>query len=144
MPYLGQDGQVDVTGRATSPGIGKTTTDSLAELRAGGRKVVLVEPTPYKPNFDPLDCLSKAKVMPRVPVHRAAEPTRLEAMYRRLDKQYDDVWSLDLDHTVCPYFPICDPIVNHEVAKLDTTHFTRSFVRTLGPTSTTTSRRTAF
>ena len=43
------------------------------------------------------------------------------------------MWSLDLDHIVCPYFPICDPIVNHQVTKLDVSHFTRSFMRTIAP-----------
>ena len=48
----------------------------------------------------------------------------MEQIYRRLDKQDDDVWSLDLDHLVCPYLPICDPIVNHQVTKIDAGHLT--------------------
>ena len=61
------------------------------------------------------------------------EPTGLEQTYRRLDKQNDNVWSLDLDHLVCPYFPICDPIVNHLVVKIDVNHLTSAFAEALEP-----------
>jgi hypothetical protein len=95
--------------------------------------VVLIEPTPFKAKFDPLACLSEATVVEQCRYVAPAEPSDIEQLYRRLDKQYDDVWSLDLDHIVCPYFPICDPIVNHQVTKPDVSHFTRSFMRTLAP-----------
>ncbi|HEX2382904.1 MAG TPA: SGNH hydrolase domain-containing protein, partial [Acidimicrobiales bacterium] len=134
VPYLGPDLKVPAPGSSNDFGWQqKATTDSLSELRAGGRKVILIEPTPMKPKFDPLACLSRAKVLQECRYVAATEPTALEDLYRQLDKQDDDVWSLDLDHLVCPYFPICDPIVDHQVTKLDVTHFTRSFVRTLGP-----------
>ena len=63
-----------------------------------------------------------------------SRPTGLEQLYRHLDKQDDQVWSLDLDHLVCPYFPICDPIVNHEVVRIDATHLTSKFAQSLAPT----------
>jgi hypothetical protein len=61
------------------------------------------------------------------------QPSGLEQTYRRLDKQDSDVWSLDLDRLICPYFPICDPIVNHQVTKLDPSHLTTAFARSLAP-----------
>jgi hypothetical protein len=43
------------------------------------------------------------------------------------------VWTLDLDRLVCPYLPICDPIINGQVAKFDWSHITPAFARTLAP-----------
>jgi hypothetical protein len=99
----------------------------------GAHKLVLLEPIPVDPNFDPLSCLSKAKVVEQCRYVVPDAPSGLVQTYRRLDKQDDDVWSLDLDHLVCPYFPICDPIVNHQVTKIDTGHLTPSFSQSLGP-----------
>ena len=141
--YLGSDRAVHDTGSPElSAWLDKTTIDSLAELRAGVRKVVLIEPTPYEPHFDPLACLSQARVVEQCRYVAAAGPSGLEQLYRRLDKQDDHVWSLDLDHVVCPYFPICDPIVNHQVTKIDgpATSPVPSLRRS-HPTSTRTSRR---
>jgi hypothetical protein len=34
---------------------------------------------------------------------------------------------------VCPFLPICDPIVNQVVVRIDRSHLTASFARTLAP-----------
>jgi hypothetical protein len=39
---------------------------------------------------------------------------------------------LDLDRLVCPYFPICDPIVNGVVVKRDKQHITAAYSKTMG------------
>jgi hypothetical protein len=84
-------------------------------------------------DFDPLSCLSKATVVEQCRYVVPEQPSSLVQTYRRIDKQYDDVWSLDLDHLVCPYFPICDPIVNHQITKIDPGHLTPAFAQSLAP-----------
>ena len=37
------------------------------------------------------------------------------------------LWSMDLSKLVCPYFPICDPVVNGDVVKRDGNHLTEEF-----------------
>ena len=50
-----------------------------------------------------------------------------------LTKNADHVWSLDLDHLVCPFLPICDPIVDHQVVQIDGSHLTSTFATSLAP-----------
>ena len=33
-------------------------------------------------------------------------------IYRAAADEDDEVWSLDIDQLVCPYLPICDPVVD--------------------------------
>lgn len=39
----------------------------------------------------------------------------------------------DLDRLVCPYLPICDPIVNRMVVRADESHLTPEFAVSLWP-----------
>ena len=94
-PFVGPDGTVPKLGSAANlRWIDTTTERSLAELRAGGRKVVLIEPIPRNPT-DPIACI--------------------------------------FDSLVCPYLPICDPVVNGRLVKSDLFHLTPRFVETLAP-----------
>jgi peptidoglycan/LPS O-acetylase OafA/YrhL len=133
--YLGPDQQpLGRTSPAYEPWLEKATTDSLDQLEVGGRRVVLIEPIPFPHDMNPLSCLSQAKVVQECRYVTNAEPSGLETLYRKLDKDNDDVWSLDLDHAVCPFLPICDPIVNNQVVKVDKNHLTKDFAVTLMPT----------
>jgi hypothetical protein len=96
----------------------------------GRRKVVLLEPIPIT-RFNPLDCLSKATYLEECRYVSSAEPDRLELFFRQLAKRDRNVWSIDLDHLVCPFLPICDPIVNGQIVKWDPTHLTVSFARSI-------------
>jgi peptidoglycan/LPS O-acetylase OafA/YrhL len=111
----------------------QATRSAVSELRQNGRKVVIIEPIPFKVNFDPLACLATATVIEQCRYIVSAQPTGLEKLYRSLHKTDDHVWSVDLDRAVCPMLPICDPIVNHEIVKLDATHLTSGFSRSLAP-----------
>jgi hypothetical protein len=111
-----------------------TTTRSVQALRAAGAKVLIIDPIPIAPTFNPLTCLSAAKVLEscRYTAHAQLDP--LERFYQSLDRRYDDVWAADFDRLVCPFLPICDPIVNGQIVKADRTHLTDKFAKTLaGP-----------
>jgi SGNH domain (fused to AT3 domains) len=109
------------------------TTRSINAMRAGGRrKIVLLEPIPVT-RFNPLDCLSKETYLEQCRYVASAFPDRLERFYRQIAKQEHDVWSVDLDHLVCPFLPICDPIVNNQIVKWDPTHLTVAFAKSIAP-----------
>ena len=43
------------------------------------------------------------------------------------------LWSVSLDELVCPFLPICDPIVRGKVVKVDDSHLTPDVARSLVP-----------
>jgi peptidoglycan/LPS O-acetylase OafA/YrhL len=112
----------------------ESTERSLERLRADGRRVVVIEPTPITSDFEPLTCLESATVVEACRSIVEVRPTNLELLYRRLAEERDRVWSLDLDELVCPYLPICDPIVDGMVVRRDGSHMTRTYARSLAPT----------
>jgi hypothetical protein len=109
------------------------TTAAVALLRAGGRKVVILEETPVaRPADDPLECLSKATFLDECRFVTHEGPTELERIGREV-ADADDVWSLDLDGNVCPYLPICDPIVDGLIVRRDDSHLSSRFTARLTP-----------
>jgi peptidoglycan/LPS O-acetylase OafA/YrhL len=133
LPFLGPNGKYAPDGSPTSVRwLRETTTDSLAKLRATGAKVVFIEPTPIAP-FNPLDCLSKSKYVEECRYVANTQPVSLETDYRELAKQDPNVWSVDIDRLLCPYLPICDPIVGGQIVKWDPSHITAAFARAIAP-----------
>jgi hypothetical protein len=112
--------------------IEKTTSDSLDALRADGRKVLMIEPIPVAQS-DPLACLSKAKVLEECRYVASHNADFMERLYRGLAGHDDRAWDLDLDRVVCPYLPICDPVVDGQIVKFDTSHVTARFVTSIAP-----------
>jgi hypothetical protein len=112
--------------------IEKSTTDSFDALRADGRKVLLIDPIPVAPS-DPLACLSKAKVLEECRYVATHNADHMERLYRELADRDDQARPLDLDRLVCPYLPICDPVVNRQIVKFDTSHLTPKFVTSIAP-----------
>jgi hypothetical protein len=43
------------------------------------------------------------------------------------------VVAADFDRLVCPFLPICDPVVNGEIVKSDGTHLTARFAESIAP-----------
>ena len=133
--YLGSDGGRLRKGSAEHRAwLAGSTTRSLEALRASGRKVVLVEPTPYAGDaFDPLVCLSDATVEEACRFVADSDPSDVERLYRRLDANNDNVWSANIDELTCPFLPICDPIVGRNVVRRDSNHLTEAFARSIAP-----------
>ncbi|MBX3286417.1 MAG: acyltransferase [Actinobacteria bacterium] len=109
------------------------TRATVAELRAEGRKVVIIEPIPQPRDDeeDPLVCLSRGEGVD--PCRFVASPSTFteERLDRRLDAEDDDVWSLDIDRLACPYLPICDPVVDGRIVRRDNTHLTTVYASSL-------------
>jgi hypothetical protein len=106
----------------------RDATDHTIELlRADGRKIVIIEPLPTAPGaFNPFTCLSKAKYLDECRYVASARPTPLEQYFRSI-ADGRNVYSINLDRLVCPYLPICDPIVGGVVVKKDPQHITAGF-----------------
>jgi peptidoglycan/LPS O-acetylase OafA/YrhL len=107
-------------------------TATVHALRRQGRKVVLIEPVPVSRREDnPETCLSKAKFLEqcRFVSHTAQTPE--ERIFRDLAAADSGVVSVDFDHQLCPYLPICDPVVRGMVVRHDDTHITRTFALSL-------------
>jgi hypothetical protein len=133
IPFLGPDGKYVPQGTPRSVRWNATTTRrSLAALRATGSKVLLLEPIPVT-KFDPLKCLSTAKVLEQCRYVAGERPSTLEQLYRSLADADKGVWSANFDRLVCPFFPICDPLVNGQIVKFDPTHLTPAFAKSIAP-----------
>jgi hypothetical protein len=92
---------------------------------------VIIEPLPTAPGaFNPFTCLSDAKYLEECRYIALPGPTILEKNFRKIANGRD-VYSLNLDRVVCPYIPICDPIVAGVVVKKDPQHITAAFSRAM-------------
>ena len=94
--------------------------------------MLIIEPIPIAP-INPLDCLSKAKVLEQCRYVAATAPDPVETFYRQAAQRDDHVVSADFDRLVCPFLPICDPIVNKQIVKQDATHLTAAFATSIAP-----------
>jgi hypothetical protein len=123
-------GRIEPGTRAFLPAVRRATERSLALLHKAGRKVVLVEPIPYGPKGEgPNVCLSRATSLDQCRYIASPGPMPVERMYRDLAAHDDATWSFDMDRLVCPYLPICDPVVDGLIVKLDQGHITATYSR---------------
>jgi hypothetical protein len=130
-----ETGPVDVGTPAFADVVRRRTEESVQTFLAAGRKVVMIEPIPVSANSDdPLKCLSNATYFEECRFVANTQPTGVEGIYRDLAKAHpDNVFSVDVDHQICPYLPICDPVVNGLIVRWDPGHLTTSFSTTLAP-----------
>ncbi|HEY5011387.1 MAG TPA: acyltransferase family protein [Acidimicrobiia bacterium] len=110
------------------------TTQSLRRLSAPGRKIVIFEPIPLTAvSSDPLSCLSTGKAPSLCAYEANRVPTPFERYVRSMAAQ-PNVFSIDLDHLVCPRPPRCDAVIGNVIVKRDWSHITATFSRGLaGP-----------
>lgn len=117
--------------------VDRATKASLSELRAGGRRVVMVEtlpiPVDHHTKFDPFGCLKNASVLEDCRFQAETSPTPLERLYRSLAARDRNLYSLDLDQAVCPLLPTCDPVVNGQIVRLDAAHLAVRFSQSIAP-----------
>ena len=130
--YLPDDRVVPADTPTSRAALTAAATHTIDLLRGNGRKVVVLEPFPVAPaGHNPLTCLSEMKYLDDCRYVSSSEPTPLEMSYRSLANG-TDVYSLDLDRLVCPYLPICDPMVGGRVVKKDGEHVTAAYSRYIG------------
>jgi peptidoglycan/LPS O-acetylase OafA/YrhL len=113
--------------------IASRTRATVDALRAQGRKVVIIEPIPQPRDDeeDPLVCLSREQGVDACRFVANRTPFTEERLDRELDADDDGVWSVDLDGAVCPYLPICDPVIDSMIVRRDRTHLTLTYAESL-------------
>lgn len=135
MPVADQD--AGPLGRLTAKGeaaVNRRLEALFKRPELASRKIVIVEPTPHSLDAqNPLTCMSKAKALDECRFVTSLKPTPEEQEFRKIDKAYSNVWSLNLDLLVCPYLPICDPVVGDLVVRRDSNHLTTTFATSLLP-----------
>ncbi|MGQ0832302.1 MAG: acyltransferase family protein [Microthrixaceae bacterium] len=107
---------------------------TVGTLRAQGARVVIIEPAPVSAfAANPLQCLSRATYLDECRFVATAGPTATERIYRDLSRSDPDIRSLDLDRLLCPFLPICDPVVNGLIVRWDPAHLTQRFAVSIAP-----------
>ena len=105
--------------------------DALADL---DQPVAIIESIPVVSiDRDPLKCMSVAVSLAECRYVASEGATPLEQFYEERDADDDDVYVVNIDEAVCPYFPICDPVVDGMVTKWDSTHLTTTYARAISP-----------
>jgi len=126
---------VDAGGRPTNVTLRQeevATRASIAAMRAPGRRFVILEPTP-RGIIDPLACLAREKFVQQCRDIIPKNQTPIEPFYRALAARDHSIADINLDPLVCPFQPICDPIVNGVIVKWDPGHLTVAFAKSIAP-----------
>ena len=106
------------------------TLRTLDVIRSIADHVVLVDPMPVAPT-NPIACLSDSEWLEDCRFVVDDEGLWIEDYYRDLAEVRRDVVIADLDGLVCPYLPICDPVIAGEVVRLERQNPTQEFGATL-------------
>jgi peptidoglycan/LPS O-acetylase OafA/YrhL len=112
----------------------QSTRETVRLLRGKARRVVILEPIPQPADPKtphPIECLGGATYVEECRFVARPGPAGIEVVYRRIANSEDRVEVLDLDRVVCPFLPICDPVVNGHVVRADVGHLGAPFARTL-------------
>jgi peptidoglycan/LPS O-acetylase OafA/YrhL len=112
--------------------IDEDTRQSLAELEPLAGKIALIEPLPRAPDtdVDPYVCLGQSKVIEQCRFVDDGKPTEIETEYRSVADN-SKVFALNLDQVICPFLPICDPVVGGKIVRFDDLHLTPSFATSI-------------
>jgi hypothetical protein len=101
----------------------------VRSLRDDGREVVVIEPLPIAAEDDnPLTCLSQSEILEECRFVASPGPLGEEEAMREVASGADGVHLVDLDQVVCPFLPICDPVVRGLVVRWDNNHVTLTYL----------------
>jgi peptidoglycan/LPS O-acetylase OafA/YrhL len=123
------DGSI-VGGEARASALRTSIDRAVGSLRGDGREVVVIEPLPIAaPEANPMTCLSEAAFLEECRFVASPGPLDEEVALREVAAGDEGVHLIDLDATVCPFQPICDPVVNGLVVRWDSNHLTLTYIR---------------
>jgi peptidoglycan/LPS O-acetylase OafA/YrhL len=131
-PRLLQATDADFAELDQSELVRRTSESTLDELTDAGYRTVVLEPIPIAP-FDPTACLSGASTLGTCAFRANDEPNASEVLFRQAPRSRPQLWSLDIDHLVCPDLPTCIPMVGDEIARRDKHHLTLAYAKALAP-----------
>lgn len=103
------------------------TQGTVADLAGDTRTVVMLETPPVAlQDHDPTVCLAHARYVEDCRFIANTAPTSEERIYRSLADRRRII-DLDIDRMICPYMPICDPIVNGRAVRSDYAHISPEY-----------------
>lgn len=106
------------------------TLATVDDLRSIADHILLIDPMPVA-SLDPLACLATADWLEDCRFVADDSGLWLEEYYRSVAEARPGVVVADFDPEVCPYLPICDPVIAGQVVRLDAQHLTQDFGATL-------------
>ena len=92
---------------------------TIDRLRRQGRKIVIIEPLPVAPARSTRSRACRRRSTSTTAATSPARSRRRSSGTSARSPTARDVYTIDLDRLVCPYLPICDPIVGGIVVKKD-------------------------
>ena len=111
--------------------IKEETERSLKQLERTAPKVLIVEPEPLtESKRDPFKCLTKAKFLEQCRFVANTAPLPIERIYQSIADNKRG-YLADFDKLLCPFDPICDPVINGLIVRFDNQHITPKFAVTL-------------
>ena len=105
-----------------------TSEATIDSFLADGRRVVLLEPIPIS-NLDAPTCLSGASSLRECTFTAAEGPLPTEIAFRYFDLIHPEMVSVDIDELACPQLPLCLPVVDGIVVRVDGHHLTGSYAQ---------------
>jgi peptidoglycan/LPS O-acetylase OafA/YrhL len=112
------------------------TASSIKLLTASAKKVLIIDPVPVSTQKDdPLRCLERSKVLEACRFVAASHTTLDNLFQSNVDNKR--VYVANIDKLLCPYLPICDPVINGVVVRWDSGHITPMFSLSLAAPMTT-------
>ncbi len=117
------------------------TERSIAELERYAKKVLIAEPVPTAPgSLDPFQCLTKSKILEACRFAVDPNPRPIDLVYRQVADNRR-VYEANFASFVCPFMPICDPVVDGTIVRFDNQHITPRYAVSLAPPMTQFLRR---
>jgi hypothetical protein len=91
--------------------IRNTTAETLARITATGARALILDDI-ITTNFDPLNCLSRARFIDQchVPTPRAERFS--DTVYKAAAHHSPTVFTFDINRIVCPAAPLCDAMID--------------------------------
>ena len=108
-----------------------TADRTLRSLESPDRSLVLIEPVPVgKENT--MSCLSGVQLSSGCSFVTEGTSSA-EAGYRALERKIMNFHSVDIDPLVCPALPVCDPVVDDILVRLDHDHISAAWSLHIAP-----------
>jgi hypothetical protein len=105
----------------------RATRETTRTLEKRADRVLLIRELATS-KFDPNDCATATDDLSRCLVPVPTEPAIVDATYIAEETENDDLYSVDLNPAFCKDGPLCEPVVDGEVAWRDKLHFTPKYV----------------
>ena len=107
------------------------TERSISELERTASKVLIAEPVPTAPApLDPFQCLTKRTSLEVCRFVADTNPTPIDLVYRQVADSRR-VYEASFASFVCPFMPICDPVLNGMIVRFDNQHITPRYAVSL-------------